>query len=149
IGDVHHLENPVASDLQVAAKEILPGIGAEIPNVGKIVDRGSAGIHADLPFYDRPERFLATGVGVVKADQKAVPAVGAPGQRPSGASEEPAFGVSPPAPGTVNAGHPFRHGSRRRAGSRLVPKKTGGRCSGPRRIESIGGSEVHSDAELE
>lgn len=47
IGDIHHVTGGEAAEFEVAADEIGENEGAEIADVGEIVDGRAAAIHAD------------------------------------------------------------------------------------------------------
>ena len=56
IGQVHHLPDGISEILQRAPQKVLEHIGAEIADMGEIVDRGAAGVHAHQFGVDRLER---------------------------------------------------------------------------------------------
>jgi hypothetical protein len=47
ISEVHHAEDMVSPGFEVALEQILKEIGAEVADVGVVVDGGTAGVHAD------------------------------------------------------------------------------------------------------
>ena len=47
VGDVHDVVERIAAARSHAAQDVLEGEGAEIADVGVVVDGGAAGVHAD------------------------------------------------------------------------------------------------------
>ena len=68
VGDIHHLQHLEAARMQESAQDVLEHEGAEISDVREGVDRGAAGVHADLAGMKRHERFLAAAERVLKDD---------------------------------------------------------------------------------
>jgi len=69
VGDVHAVADLVARALQGALEQVLEQEGAQVADVGEVVDRGSAGVDRHQP---RGEglKFLDLPVeGVVKGDR--------------------------------------------------------------------------------
>ena len=57
VGEVHHLTNLHAVELHNATQHILEGVGAEIADMGEVIDRRSAGVQTDRVVGERRERF--------------------------------------------------------------------------------------------
>jgi hypothetical protein len=68
VREVHHLHHPKAARFQEAPQDVLKHERAEIPDVGKIVDGRSAGVHAHLARVERDEGLDAVRQRIVKAD---------------------------------------------------------------------------------
>src|SRR5262249_5059329 len=73
------LDHAIAARLEIAPEQILPDIGPEIADVGEVVNRRTAGVHADLSLRQRSQILLAARVSIVEADQAAFPEVVSPG----------------------------------------------------------------------
>jgi len=69
IGDVHHLQDLVSPEAQIAAQEVLKDVGPEVPDVGEIVDRGPTGVQADPTRLQRMELLQASRHGIEEADR--------------------------------------------------------------------------------
>lgn len=59
VGDIHDVEDIVAAEFEVAAEEVGEDEGAEVADVGAVIDRWAAAVHADLSAFGVPwdERF--------------------------------------------------------------------------------------------
>src|SRR5207249_1714754 len=67
VREVHDLPDPESPELEVSAKQVLPQVGAEVPDVGEVVDGGTAGVEADFAVMQRLEVLDLPGQGVVEA----------------------------------------------------------------------------------
>jgi hypothetical protein len=68
VGEVHDMIHFVAAESQKAAQDILKNKSAIVADVGKIVDRGAAGVHANFTWSLRHEGFEFARQGVVEED---------------------------------------------------------------------------------
>ena len=59
VGEVHHLDDLEAARAQEAAQDVLEDEGAEIADVGEVVDRGTAGVDAHLARVQRHKGLFA------------------------------------------------------------------------------------------
>src|SRR6202044_2349622 len=66
IGQVHHLHHPQAARKQESAQNILKYERPKIPDMGEIVDRGPAGVDANLARVQRREGLQAITERVVE-----------------------------------------------------------------------------------
>ncbi len=67
VGEIPHLDDLVPFPFQVAAQDVLEEEGPEVPDVGGVVDRGSAGVDADAPPLQRLELLHPASKGVVQS----------------------------------------------------------------------------------
>ena len=65
VGDVHDPLDIVAGVAQGLLQHVLHNIGAQIADVGKMVHRGSAGVHLHLVGMVGDEQFFLMGQGIV------------------------------------------------------------------------------------
>ena len=68
IRQVHDLADLVSLEPEVAAEQILPRKGAEVPYMRAVVDRGPAGVHSHPVRFDGFERAQPPREGVVEAE---------------------------------------------------------------------------------
>ena len=66
VGDVHDMRDSIPVINQNASENIFENIGAQIPDMGIIVNRRSAGIQSNLTGFDRLEFFLLACQRIVK-----------------------------------------------------------------------------------
>ncbi len=67
VGDVHYVADFVSALAKIAAQKIHGDEGAEVADVAVVVDRGPAGVHADLARHERPEFFNFAGKCIEQA----------------------------------------------------------------------------------
>ena len=77
VGQVHHLGDVVAEKLQGASQDVLEEEAAEVADVGEVVDRRSAGVHAHMARLDRLEVLELAVQRVVEAQRNVHIASGA------------------------------------------------------------------------
>src|ERR1700694_202554 len=70
IGEVHHLRDAVPLLEEDPAQEILEEEGAEVADVGIVVDGRAARVHPNLAWFDRCEFFELTAHRVVQAQRR-------------------------------------------------------------------------------
>lgn len=58
IGDIHDPQHIIPRIAQVFFQHIFHNVGTQIPNVGKMVDRGPAGVHLHLSGFIGHEFFF-------------------------------------------------------------------------------------------
>ena len=68
VGKVHHLDDAKSLRVKIPPENVLENKGAEVTNVGVVVDRGSAGVHVHFVGHQRNERFRLSRHGVVEPD---------------------------------------------------------------------------------
>ena len=68
VGQIHHVRQLEAAQLQEAAQNILKDECAEIADMREVVDRRAAGVHVHNPRLQRDERFNFSRQGVVDLD---------------------------------------------------------------------------------
>ncbi len=66
VGDVHDVVHLVAAIDQPAAQNVLESEGPQVADVGVIVDRGAAGVHAHGIAFERLKRLHLLGESVVE-----------------------------------------------------------------------------------
>lgn len=72
VGDIHDVEDIVAAEFEVAAEEVGEDERAEVPDVGAVIDRGAAAVHADLSAFGVTwdEGFHGSGKRIKQADSR-------------------------------------------------------------------------------
>ena len=68
VGEVHHLRDLEAARAQEAAQDVLEDEGAEVADVGVVVDRGAAGVDGHSARMQGHERLLLPRHGILKYD---------------------------------------------------------------------------------
>ena len=66
VGDVHDALDRIADIAQIFLQNVFHNIGTQIPDMGVVIYRGSAGIHLDEIGMIRDKEFLFTAGRVVK-----------------------------------------------------------------------------------
>ena len=66
VGDVHYPEHIVALPPQGLLQHVLHDVAAQVADMGKVIDRGTAGVEGDLARLVGLKRLLLVGHGVVK-----------------------------------------------------------------------------------
>ncbi len=66
VGDVHHPQHVVAAVAQIFFQHILHDIGAQVADMGEMIDRGAAGIKLHLARLVGIEFLFFMGEGIVK-----------------------------------------------------------------------------------
>ena len=65
VGDVHHPVHAVSGAAQILLQHVLHDIAAQVPDVGEVVHRGSAGVHLHMARGVRLELLFFVGRGIV------------------------------------------------------------------------------------
>src|SRR5205823_12851437 len=66
VGEIHDLRDPIAVLQQHATEQVLEKKRAEVANVGEVVDRRPAGVHADVARLEGMELLDLQAHGVVQ-----------------------------------------------------------------------------------
>ena len=66
VREVHDVRDLEPRVFERAAQQVLEHVGAEVADVGEVVDRGAAGVHPDRAGDERLQRFDAAGERVVE-----------------------------------------------------------------------------------
>jgi hypothetical protein len=66
VGEVHDAVDLEAAGFEVALEKVFENIGAEIADVGMIIDRGAAGVHGDGPGIERRKFFEFARISIKK-----------------------------------------------------------------------------------
>ncbi len=72
VGQVHHLGHAPAEELECPSEDVLEEKGPQIPDVGKVINRGTAGIETGMTLLETLERFKPPSQGVVEMQTNVV-----------------------------------------------------------------------------
>jgi len=61
VGNIHDVGDSVAFVFEVAAQQVFEGEGPQVADVGKVIDRRPAGVHADTRRRERNEIIFLSG----------------------------------------------------------------------------------------